>query len=271
VADAYATVKNWSRLKRFTRTGSWGDADYLRFAFQAIAVQHLLSGSSSSNSEFKKLWQTAYQVAENDSQRQLTLTRLATKWQLASEAEPLWLAVEKNPSMRREALDNLRRIYRGRSDTSKLYEVLQRLHEISPDEAPITADLARLELNLDQNVEYSDQLAKEAYDRAPNEVNCAVTYAYSLYRLGRTAEALAIIQTLSPDQLHDPHAAVYAALILIEGGQIDAKEYINAAGNDGLYPEEKKLLDEAKAKLLTPSITPAPGESPATAAAPPLR
>jgi predicted Zn-dependent protease len=272
VGDAYATVKNWSRLKRFTRTGSWGDADYVRFAFQAIAVQHLLSGSSSSNSEFKKLWQNAYQVAENDSQRQLTLTRLATKWQLASEAEPLWLAVEKNPSMRREALDNLRRIYRGRSDTSKLYEVLQRLHEISPDEAPITADLARLGLNLDQNVEYSDQLAKEAYDRAPNEVNCAVTYAYSLYRLGRTAEALAIIQTLSPDQLHDPHAAVYAALVLIEAGQIDAaKEYIGAAENDTIYLEEKKLLDEAKAKLLTPSIAPAPGESPATATAPPLR
>src|SRR5438067_7764235 len=40
VADAYATVKNWSRLKRFTRTGNWGDADHLRLAFHAIAVQH---------------------------------------------------------------------------------------------------------------------------------------------------------------------------------------------------------------------------------------
>jgi predicted Zn-dependent protease len=273
VADTYATVKNWSRLKRFTRTGSWGDADYLRFAFQAIAIHHLQSGSgSSATSEFKKYWQNACQVSENDSQRQLTLTRLATKWQLTSEAEPLWLAVEKNPSMRREALDNLRRLYRGRSDTSKLYEVLQRLHEISPDEAPITADLARLGLNLDQNVEYSDQLAKEAYDHAPNEVNCAVTYAYSLYRLGRTAEALAIIQTLSPDQLHDPHAAVYTALILIEGGQIDAvKEYIGAAENDTIYPEEKKLLDKAKTKLIAPSTTPSRGESPALpAATPPL-
>jgi thioredoxin-like negative regulator of GroEL len=153
-----------------------------------------------------------------------------------------------------------------------LYEVLQRLHEISPDEAPITADLARLGLNLDQNVEYSDQLAKEAYDRAPNEVNCAVTYAYSLYRLGRTAEALAIIQTLSPDQLRDPHAAVYAALVLIEAGQIDAaKEYIGAAENDGIYPEEKRLLGEAKIKLNAPSTTPSPGESPALpATTPPL-
>src|SRR5438034_2311618 len=48
VADAYATVKNWSRLKRFTRTGNWGEADYLRLAFHAIAVQHLRSGSGPS-------------------------------------------------------------------------------------------------------------------------------------------------------------------------------------------------------------------------------
>ena len=259
VADAYATVKNWSRLKRFTGRGNWRDADYLRLAFQAIAVQHLRSGSSpSATSEFNKLWQSANELSKNDSQGQITLARLATKWQMESQAEQLWLAIEKNPAMRREALDNLRRIYRGSGDTTKLYEVLQRLHEISPDEAPITADFARLGLNLEQNVEHSHQLAKEAYDRVPNKVNCAVTYAFSLYRLGRNAEALDIIRTLSPDQLREPHAAVYAALVLIEAGHIDAaKEYIGAAENDPIYPEEKKLLDEAKTKLSAATGNPA--------------
>jgi predicted Zn-dependent protease len=260
VADAYATVKNWSRLRRFTRTGGWGDADYLRFAFQAIAVQRLRSGSSSSaSSEFKKLWQSANDLSADDSQRQLTLARLATKWQLTSQAEQLWLAIEKDPSMRREALDNLRRIYRGSGDTAKLYEVLERLHGISPDEAPITADLARLGLDLEKNVERAHQLAKEAFDRAPNETSCAVTYAFSLYRLGRDAEALAIIQTLSPEQLHDAHLAVHAALILVEAEQIDAaKEYIGAAENGNIYSEERKLLDEAKAKLFAASAIPSP-------------
>jgi hypothetical protein len=275
VADAYATVKNWSRLNRFTGRGSWGDADYLRLAFQAIAIQHLRSGiGSSANSEFRKYWQRAYELSENESQRQLMLARLATKWQLESQAEELWLAIEKDPSMRREALNNLRWIDRSNGDTTKLYEVLERLHEISPDEAPITADLARLGLNLEQNVERSHQLAKEAYDRAPNEINCAVTYAFSLYRLGRDAEALGIIQSLSPDQLHDPHASVYAALVLIDGGQLDAaRKYIGGAGNDGIYPEEKRVLDEAKARLIAASAPPSPGESPVVPAAsgtPPL-
>ena len=163
--------------------------------------------------------------------------------------------------MRREALDSLRQLFRANSETTKLYEVLQRLHESSPNEAPITADLARLGLNLDQNTERSHQLAKEAYDRAPNDINCAVTYSFSLHRLGRNTEALGIIQRLPPDELYDPHTAVYAALVLVEAGQLDAaKEDIAAAETGKLYPEEKKLLEEAKTRLVAASATPSPAD-----------
>ena len=255
VADAYATVKNWSRLKHWTRTGNWGGAEYLRLAYEAIAVRHLRSGiGSSASSEFETLWQSADELSEDQPERQLSLALLATRWQLESQAGELWLRVEENPSMRREALDNLRRLYRANNETAKLYEVLQRLHESSPNEAPITADLARLGLILDQNIEHSHQLAKEAYDRAPKEINCAVTYAFSLHRLGRNAEALGIIESLPPEQLHDPHAAIYVALIMVEASQRDrAKEYIAVAENGKLYPEEKKLLDEAKTGLIAAS------------------
>ena len=147
------------------------------------------------------------------------LARLATKWQLESQAEELWLRVEANPSMRREALDNLRQLYRANNETTKLYEVLQRLHESSPNEAPITADLARLGLNLDQNTERSHQLAKEAYDRAPNEINCAVTYAFSLHRLGRNAEALGIIQSLPPDAVARSARSRLRRVGLVEAGR----------------------------------------------------
>src|SRR5437016_2874574 len=264
IADAYATVKNWSRLKRWTRTGNWGDAEYVRLAYDAIAVRHSGSGSgSSANSEFETLWQSADELSRDEPERELTLARFATKWQLASQTEELWVRVEENPPMRREALDNLRQLYRARDETTKLYEVLQRLHQSSPTEAPITADLARLGLNLSENTESSHQLAKDAYDRAANEVNCAVTYAFSLHRLGRNAEALAIIQSLPPDQLHDPRAAVYVALVLVDASQLEeAKDYFGSAENGKLYSEEKKLLDEAKTKLIAASAIPSPAEPP---------
>ena len=271
VADAYATAKNWSRLKRWTRTANWGDAEYLRLAYEAIAERQLRSGSgSSASSEFETLWQSAVQLSESEPERELTLARLATKWQLANQSEELWVRVEKNSTMRREALDNLRQLYRARDETTKLYEVLQRLHESSPNEAPITADLARLGLNLDQHTDRSHQLAKEAYDRAPNEVNCAVTYAFSLHRLSKNAEGLAIMQSLPADQLHDPHAAVYVALVLVEGNELEeAKDYVAAAENGKLYPEEKNLLEEAKRKLIAASAIPSPTEPPPPSGTPP--
>jgi lipopolysaccharide biosynthesis regulator YciM len=262
-------VKNWSRLKRWTRTGNWGDAEYLRLAYDAVTEQHLRSGNGSkTSSEFEALWRSAEELSRSKPQRELTLARLATKSQLTNQAEELWVRVKETPTMRREALDNLRQLYRAKDEMTKLYDVLQRLHETSPNEATITADLARLALDLGENTERSHQLAKEAYKRAPNDVDCAVTYALSLHRLGRNAEALAIVQGLPTDQLREPHAAVYVALVLAEGGELQgAKDYVNAVENGKLYPEEKKVFEEAKTKLIAASVTPSPGESPALPAA----
>lgn len=267
VADAYSNLKNWSRLKRWTRTGMWGEAEYLRLAYQAIATRRSQSRSGgTADAEFETLWGSAEQATDEQPARELDLARLASKWNLDKESEQLWLRVAKNPPIRREALDTLRRFYRANNETGKLYEVLQRLHESSPNEAPITADLARLGLNIEQNPERSYDLAKEAYDRAPNEVNCAVTYAFSLDRLGRSAQGLEVIQKLPADQLHDPHAAVYVALLLLDTNQIDAaKEYIAATNDAKIYQEEKKLLDEVRTKFAIASAAPSPLVSPTPA------
>jgi Tfp pilus assembly protein PilF len=272
VADAYAKAKNWTRLKRWTRKGMWGESDYLRLAYQAIAIRQ---SRENPPDDFDKLWRGAEQSTNDQPERELVLARLASKWDLEKESEQLWLRVAEDRPLRREALDALRRLYREDNDTGKLYDVLQRLHESSPNEAPITADLARLGLNLDRNIQHSHDLAKEAHDRAPNEVNCAVTYAYSLYRLGRNAEALTIIQGLPPDQLHNSHAAVYVALLLAGANQIDAARDYVAAADDEIYSEEEKVLDETRTKIASASagpsaaVLPVPAQSSPTPASTP--
>ncbi len=264
IAEAYAAVKNWSRLKRWTRSGDWGEAEFLRFAYEAYAVRRL--HPSDSDAEFDSLWSSAEYAAANKPERQADLARLATNWSLTSQAEQLWLQVSKNPPMRREAFDALIEIYRQKKDLQNLYLVMQRLHESSPNEVGATADLARLGLLIDRNSAENHRLAKEAYDKAPNEVNCAVTYAFSLYCQGRTAEGVEILKKLKPDQLHDPHAAVYTAVILLDQNQVDAaKEYVDAARKDVIFPEEKQLLDEARAKA---AATPSPSPSPSPAVSP---
>lgn len=265
IAAAFAELKNWSRLRRWTRSESWGDEDYIRLAYQALAAHQLRQ--STSDAEFDTLWREAQRAATAQPEHELKLARLASKWNLGIESEELWARLSHNPPTRREALDALYRFYRAKNNLKKLYDVLQRLHEASPNEIGISASLARLGLNIDQNTKQAQDLAKQAYDRAPDDVNCAVTYAFSLYVQGRTDEGLDVVQKLSPEALHEPHNAVYAAVLLLDVNQTDAaKEYIQAAKRGSLYAEEKRLLEDELAKIS--SASPAPSSTPPATATP---
>src|SRR5436189_1361455 len=127
VADAYANAKNWMRLKRWTRKGMWGESDYLRLAYQAIATRQ--SRQDGVDREYHALWRAAEQLTHDQPEREVVLARLASKWNLEKESEQLWLRVAEDPPVRREALDELRRLYRKTHDTEKLYDVLQRLKD----------------------------------------------------------------------------------------------------------------------------------------------
>ena len=165
--------------------------------------------------------------------------------------------------MRREALDALFRIYRASNDLPSLYRIAQRLHENSPNEPALAANYARLALHVDQNPAEGHRLAKATYDHAPDDVNVAMTYAFSLYMLGRTAEGVEIMKKLPTEGVHDPHAAVYAAVLLLDENQGPAaQEYIFAAQAGPIFPEEKKLLDEAIAKAKSPATSPSVASSP---------
>jgi hypothetical protein len=263
IADAFVEGKNWSRLKRWTRSGSWGESEYLRLAYQAYGSKQ--SRQSAADAEFSSLWHSAERAAADRPDREIRLARLAAKWNFPAEAEQLWLRVSKNAPSRREALDALFRIYRANNDLPNLYRTAQRLHESSPNEPGVAADYARLALLVDQNTAEGHRVAKETYEHAPTEVNAAMTYAFSLYGLGRSAEGIEIMKKLPAEGLHDPHAAVYAAVLLLDENQIAAaQEYLAAAQAGLIFPEEKKLLDEAIAKTnaTAPSPTSAPSPTP---------
>ncbi|HSV62477.1 MAG TPA: tetratricopeptide repeat protein, partial [Chthoniobacterales bacterium] len=84
IADAFAEAKNWSRLKRWTRSGAWGDSEYLRLAYQAYSSKQ--SRQTSSDAEFSSLWRSAERAAAEQTDREINLARLASKWNLPAEA-----------------------------------------------------------------------------------------------------------------------------------------------------------------------------------------
>jgi hypothetical protein len=261
IAEAFTNLKNWSRLKRWTRNGSWGNAEYLRLAYQAYGSRQ--ARQSAADAEFVTLWQSAEKSAGSQEDRETNLARLGTKWNLTTEAEQLWLRLAKHPPTRRESLDNLFRIYRSSNDLRKLLDTARQLHNNAPDDVSAKITFARLVLLLEPNTAEGRQLAKEAYEQTPGDTACAVTYAFSLYEQGRTTEGIEVLKKLSWEQLHDPHAAAYVAVLLLDDNQTDAaKEYIEAAEAGHLDVEEKRLLEDARTKGSTNATNPTPSAKP---------
>lgn len=269
VAEAFTEVKNWSRLKRWTRNTGWGESEYLRLAFQAHSSRQLKQ--SGTETEFDANWRAAERAAAESPDRELNLARMAMKWELTGEAEQLWLRVAKHTPLRREALDALYRIYRSSNNTKQLLHITKQLHESSPREVGLMTNYARLALLLAPTTDEAQRKAKEAHEAAPEDVRAAVTYAFGLYALGRTTQGIEILHKIPRGELEEPHEAVYAAALFADDNQFDvAREFIAAARSGPLYPEEKKLLDEVVAKISGPAaspgtVQPAPSAQPTTA------
>jgi predicted Zn-dependent protease len=269
VAAAFTAQKNWSRLRRWTKGGNWGDSEYLRLAYQAFARQQSREGGA--DAESASLWHDAERACEEYPEREIRLARLASKWNLPNQAEQLWLRVAHNPLSRREALDALFEIYRASNDLPNLYLTAMRLHETSPEEPLIAAEYARLSIILDRNTSEGQRVAKEAFDQAPTEPPCAVAQALSLNSQGRTPDGIAVLQKLAPEKLHDARVALYLAVLLLDDGKADAAhEFIDAANSGFVFPEEKKLLQDALQKQSSstsstptpsPTISPSPANS----------
>ena len=139
------------------------------------------------------------------------------------------------------------------------------MHQASPEEIALAANAARFALLLDRNSEEGRALAKQTYEKAPNDTAAALTYAFALYGAGRTSEGLEVLQKLSPDQLRDPHAAVYAALLYDDDNQVEAaNRYIAFAKAGPIFPEEKQLLEKINTRRRKASASPAPTSSPST-------
>jgi predicted Zn-dependent protease len=81
----------------------------------------------------------------------------------------------------------------------------------------------------------------------PANAAYTATYAFSLFRQGKFAEAAAAMNELTPDQSNDPSVSLYYGIFLAAAGDVEkSKPFLQAAGNARMFPEERQLLAEAK-------------------------
>jgi cytochrome c-type biogenesis protein CcmH/NrfG len=245
LSDAFVSSKDWGGLQRLVNSGNWGTFDFLRSALHSRAARELGDEPESASQ-----WNDALKKVAADPRQAMTLAETVEKWGWRAEAiELLWI-VAKDPTKGGDALRALYGYFAKNADTENLYRVLLHQIELRPNDRNVQNNFAQLSLLLNLNVDRGQKLAREVYESDPKNPAYASTYAFALHVAGDAKKGLKILETLTPEQLHEPAiAAYYGVLLVAAGDQTHAGEFLDLGEKAMLLPQEKRLIEKARRSL----------------------
>ncbi|MBE0542914.1 MAG: hypothetical protein IH623_16325 [Verrucomicrobia bacterium] len=243
VAECQAMIKDWKGLQATVDGQRWGDLEPTRYAYKSRSLREQFLTSAA-----KAEWELALKAANEQRTGLVMLLRLAAQWNWESEGEEiLWLIVNRYPN-EKWAVQALSQALIANGRTRPLLSLFSQELKRAPGDLAIKNNLAMTALLLEANELKPHDLAREVYEQSPTNASFASTYAFALHLQGKDADALKIMQSLTPKQLEDPSIAGYYGLILKATGEGErAKAYLNWAFKGPLLPEERKLFERARA------------------------
>jgi hypothetical protein len=248
IGQTYLNLKDWKSLQSLTDEGDWGANDYLRIAFnlKARREENTIAGS-----EMDEQWNRALAKAQSYPNALVVLYRLASGWNWKPLAEKaLWTAAG-NPSVQKDALTNLWKLYGAEKNSSGLFRVASRLVEIDASDAGAKNNAVILGALLGVDNQTYREWAKANWDQYKDKhPEYGTTYAYILYQEGKLDDAQAVLMQMRPADFENPSDALYAGIIKAAAGEKDeAKRLLSIAEKGDLLPEERALLERAQANL----------------------
>ncbi len=245
-SETYAALGDWKRLRDLLNTSEWGDLEFLRFAMLAKVADEL-SGHAR-RADFQTHWDRATSATTGNPNALSMLARLVTGWGWKAEAAQVWWLIAAKPGGQRSALKALFRIHSEDKNTRELYRVAKRVLQVEATNPIAKNNVASLALLLGEDEAEAYRLAEENFKLAPTLPVFASTYALSLHRQKRGAEAVAVLAKLPPPSLDDAAIAGCYGFLLAENGELEkARPYLEAADRqkEKLFPEEAAMVASA--------------------------
>lgn len=244
LSDAFVANKDWAGLQRLVNSGNWGTVDFLRNALHARALREMGNAADSASQ-----WNETLKKVGADPRQSLTLAETVEKWGWRAEAiELLWL-IAKDPIKGDDALRVLYGYFAKNSDTQNLYRVLLHQSELHPEDRNVQNNLAQLSLLLNLNADRGQKIARDIYEKDPKNPAYASTYAFALHVQGDSKKGVKVLESLTPEELHQPGIAAYYGIILAAAGDARAAEFLDLGEKATLLPQEKELMEKARRSL----------------------
>ena len=244
VAESLSVTGNWEELWKFLETKNWAEMDCLRRAIQSRAARE-----TGRRLEATGKWDEALTVTGGDLRLLYMLARLVNGWGWRQESEQVWWLIARHSAGQHEALKSLYNLYATGKDTLKLYQVIQRIYEVDPQDPIAINNLAAVSLLLGKNTAQAHVLAAKNYEAHRDVPAFATTRAYSLLLQKKGADGLRILEALPEGVRRQPQAALYYGLLLASAGeQAKAQDYLDIAeqGSEFLLTKEKNLIHTAR-------------------------
>lgn len=233
IAQCQTLTQNWAGLQNSVSKGNWGSIEYARHAYKALAMRQ--QGYTEAS---KAEWDIALTSANGADAPLTALLRLAAEWKWQTEAEQiLWTIVKKFPQ-EQWAPQQLAYALYANGSTRALMELFDTLSKRNPADLESLNNLAMTAMLLNAQEIKPYDLAREVYQKDPANSRFACTYAFSLHLQGKDADALKIMQQLTPKDLASNSTAGYYGLILkAAGNKTKAGTYLRRSVQGQLLPK----------------------------------
>lgn len=245
MALAFEKAGQWKELADLLEDSNWGQLEFLRLTYDARAQRE-----TGDTTGWRTPWNRALTMASQLPGASRQLYALVQRWGWESEARVILWEIAKGASEAPWALDQLYRYYRKTQDTVGLRTTVARMAELSPDNEIVRNNHAMFSmlLNVDLSEAFTD--AQSLYGKHPDNPIFISTYAFALLKQDKPAEALAVLNTLSREQISDPSISLYYGVALARTGAAQlAGTFLDRADAAPLLAEEREMLVETRKSL----------------------
>ncbi|MGC4071998.1 MAG: hypothetical protein QM760_05685 [Nibricoccus sp.] len=239
LADSLYATDDYRGLESTLKNEKWDENDFLRLTLLAYAQKNL-----GKEADFRATWRLVTTTANRPAQLTV-LEEICERWNWSAERVDILNRIVQRDPTDSNSFTQLSDHYRQNGQTGELariYALRVEADGATPDDK---SRFAYYSLLTNTNVTKAHVFAKQAYETAPDTPFNAKTYAFSLYKQSRHADAWRIIEKLvamgesGPAQLN-----LLRAAITLEQGQVsEARSYLNNFDAQTALPEESALAD----------------------------
>jgi thioredoxin-like negative regulator of GroEL len=247
VTDALARNHEWERIEDTLFAASWGEYDHLRQAYRARALEHL---SEEDQAKAAATWEAALLAAGNRAGALDRLAKMAMAWGWERRAEQSLWKLSATDQCPRWVRDKLFAFALKRGDTQQLHTVAKLMVNADPGSIASRNDSVFLGLLVRSTEGKLHERAEALHREVPENPSVASTYGLSLYQRDRAAEAVALMEKFTPEQLREPSAARYYGIFLsATDRRAEAAEFLKLGEKGIVLPEETALIKRARASV----------------------